>query len=159
MLPKGPFVLYKIYNIIFEHGNNPPPSPVWTMFKKMHFSYMKGSLRIRTSFKFSNQFSNLCTQCLYLLCLWRGLLQILVKQNTALFSTLLRPSSSVFKVWHHTFFPVYDDLDHSYSVLLLLSWPIFPVTPAPPLNPSPPSPVTFATLSSFSEYAFKVLKY
>ena len=22
---KGPFVLYKIYNIIFEHGNDPPP--------------------------------------------------------------------------------------------------------------------------------------
>ena len=22
---KGPFVLYKIYNIIFEHGSDPPP--------------------------------------------------------------------------------------------------------------------------------------
>ena len=28
------FVLYKIYNIIFEQGFDPPPSPVWTMLKK-----------------------------------------------------------------------------------------------------------------------------
>ena len=41
---KGPFVLYKIYNIIFGHGNAPPP---WTKLKKLHFSCIKASLILR----------------------------------------------------------------------------------------------------------------
>ena len=36
---------HQIYNIIFEHGFDPPPSPVWTMLKKLHFSLMSASLR------------------------------------------------------------------------------------------------------------------
>ena len=33
---------HQIYNIIFEHGFDPPP--VWTMLKKLHFSLMSASL-------------------------------------------------------------------------------------------------------------------
>ena len=31
---KGPFVLYKIHNIIFEHGFDPPPPPRLNNIKK-----------------------------------------------------------------------------------------------------------------------------
>ena len=41
---KGPFVLYKIHNIIFEHGFDPPPFEQCS--KKLHFSYGAASLSL-----------------------------------------------------------------------------------------------------------------
>ena len=43
---KGPFVLCKIYNIIFEHGFDPPspPPPFEQCSKKLHFSLAMASL-------------------------------------------------------------------------------------------------------------------
>ena len=98
------------------------------------------SLRIRTSFKFSNQ---LLIKWLYSMPIYLSivslalLMRILVKQNNALFSTFHRPTSSVRKVWHHTFSPVCDDFP--FFVVLLLFRPIFPLTTAPP---QPITPIT-----------------
>ena len=111
------------------------------------------SLRIRTSFKFSNQ---LLIKWLYSMPIYSSivslalLMRILVKQNNALFSTFHRPTSSVRKVWHHTFSPVYDDFSFLFFFFSLDQY--FP-SQQPPLNPSPPSPITIVTLFSFSESA------
>ena len=42
---KGPFVLYKIYNISFEHGNDLHPRLNIVKKNSYHFSYMEASLR------------------------------------------------------------------------------------------------------------------
>ena len=57
---KGPFVLYKIYNISFEHGNDPPP--VWKLLKKkLHFSYMEASFIVIIIYDHFYRLPNLAT--------------------------------------------------------------------------------------------------
>ena len=61
---KGPFVLYKIYNISFEHGNDPPP-PLLNIVKKtalfLHGGLPKCALKMQLLILLAHQkFESLC---------------------------------------------------------------------------------------------------